>query len=191
MAAASTMLPLGTPLPAFELRDVVSGRTVASTELSDTVAIVCFICNHCPFVKHIAPKLADFGRWCREQGVQIVAVCSNDASTHPGDGPDAMAEEARTRGYSFAYLHDEGQEVAAAFRAACTPEFYLFDRQGRLAYRGQFDASRPGNGTPVTGADLKAATEAVLRGDAPTGDQTPSIGCSIKWKAERVPDYAR
>jgi peroxiredoxin len=185
------MLPLGTPLPTFELREVVSGRVVASSELGDSVAVVAFICNHCPYVKHIAPALAEFGRWCKDAGVQIVGVCSNDPTTHPEDGPQAMAEEARQRGYTFPYLFDADQSVAAAFRAACTPEFYLFDRSGRLAYRGQFDSSRPGNGKPVTGADLRAAVDAVLSGHAPSGEQTASIGCSIKWQAGAAPDYAR
>jgi hypothetical protein len=184
-------LPLGTPLPAFELRDVVSERVVSSSELAETVAVVCFICNHCPYVKHIAPVLAEFGRWCQNAGAQIVAVSSNDPATHPEDGPAAMAEEARHRGYIFPYLYDEDQSVALEFRAACTPEFYLFDRAGKLVYRGQFDSSRPGNGKPVTGADLRAAMEAVLAGQTPVADQTASIGCSIKWKPGRAPDYAR
>lgn len=191
MAATSTMLPLGTPMPRFELPDVVSGRTVTSTELGDTVAIVSFICNHCPYVKHVAPRLAEFGRWCREAGVQMLAICPNDATSYPQDGPEAMAVEARERGYPFPYLHDADQSVAKEFHAMCTPEFYLFDRSGRLVYRGEFDDSRPANGKPVTGAALRAAVEAVLEGHAPSAEQTASIGCSIKWKPGRVPDYAR
>jgi peroxiredoxin len=177
------MLALDTSLPRFSLPDTVSGRTVESTEFSGRPLVVAFICNHCPFVKHIRQGLAEFGAYCAAHGVAMVAVSSNDATTHPDDSPENMAKEAREAGYGFPYLYDESQAVARAFQAACTPDLYLFDRNGKLAYRGQFDDSRPGNGVPVTGRDLRAAVDAVVSGRAPSVDQKPSIGCNIKWKA--------
>ncbi|HEY3497782.1 MAG TPA: thioredoxin family protein [Polyangiaceae bacterium] len=183
MAVASNMLPLGTPLPRFSLPDTTTGKTVASTELAGKVAVVAFICNHCPYVKHIRGGLAEFGRYAAERGVRFVAVSSNDPGSHPEDGPEPMAAEARSAGYVFPYLFDETQDVARAFHAACTPEFYVFDAQGKLAYRGQFDAARPKNDVKVTGSDVRAAVDALLAGKAPASDQIPSIGCSIKWKA--------
>jgi peroxiredoxin len=183
MAVSSNMLPLGTPIPRFSLPDTVSGRTVSSSELAGKPSVVAFICNHCPYVKHIRSALADFGRYCTERGVALVAVSSNDPTTHPDDGPKEMALEARSAGYGFPYLFDESQEVARAFNAACTPEFYVFDSGGKLAYRGQFDGARPKNDVPVTGADVRAAVEALLAGKQPNAEQIPSIGCSIKWKA--------
>lgn len=191
MAVPSQMLPLGTSLPDFSLPDVVSGGILSSAALRGQPAIVAFICNHCPFVKHIREKLAEFGQHCEKSGVALVAINSNDIATYPQDGPQPMAEEAKRVGYSFPYLFDESQDVAKLFQAACTPDFYLFDRSGSLVYRGQFDDSRPGNGKPVTGRDLYAAVDAVVRGDAPVGEQRPSIGCSLKWKAGNEPDYAR
>jgi len=180
----STMVPLGTPCPDFRLPDVVSGRTVSRDDLSKSTALlVMFICNHCPFVKHVRGQLAALGRDFAARGLAIVGICSNDETTHPADGPGPMRTEAIDAGYSFPYLHDEDQKVAKAFDAACTPDFFLYDRARRLAYRGQLDDSRPNNGKPVTGADLRAAIEAVLAGRAPAAPQTPSIGCSIKWKA--------
>jgi peroxiredoxin len=176
------MLDLGTPIPSFELPDTVSGARVASSSLAGKPAVVLFICNHCPFVKHIRSGLAELGRYCRERGVGVVAISSNDARAYPADGPDAMAVEARTVGYVFPYLYDESQSVARAFDAACTPEVYIFDAQGRLAYRGQFDGARPGNGVPVTGRDARAAVDALLEGKAPSADQIPSVGCNIKWR---------
>ena len=183
MAVPSNMLPLGTPLPHFSLPDTVSGRTVASTELAGKANVVAFICNHCPYVKHIRQGLAEFGRYCAERGVPLVAISSNDPTSHPDDGPREMAAEARAAGYGFPYLFDESQAIARAFNAACTPEFYVFGADGKLAYRGQFDASRPKNAVPVTGSDLRAAVDALLAGKSPSGDQIPSIGCSIKWRA--------
>jgi hypothetical protein len=141
------------------------------------------MCNHCPFVKHIRQGLADFGAHCAEKGAALVAISSNDVANYPDDSPENMAKEAREAGYGFPYLYDESQAVARAFNAACTPDLYLFDRAGKLAYRGQFDDSRPGNGVPVTGRDLRAALDAVVLGRAPSSEQTPSIGCNIKWKA--------
>jgi len=182
----STMLPLGSALPSFALPDAVSGRVVSSAELAGKPAVVIFICNHCPFVKHIRVELARFGVECRDRGAAMVAISSNDAVAYPDDSPEAMAREAREFGYVFPYVFDETQDVARAFQAACTPDLYIFDAASQLAYRGQFDASRPGNGIPVSGSDARAALDALLSGQRPTLEQIPSIGCNIKWKAERA-----
>jgi peroxiredoxin len=176
------MLALGTPIPPFSLPDAVTGELVSSASLSGTPSVVFFICNHCPFVKHIRGGIADFGRFCRERGVAMVAISSNDAVAYPADAPPAMAVEAKEAGYVFPYLFDESQTVARAFEAACTPDLYIFDAQGKLAYRGQFDGARPGNNVAVTGADARAAIEALLAGVSPSAEQVPSIGCNIKWK---------
>jgi peroxiredoxin len=189
-ATPSQMLTLGTPLPSFSLPDTVSGQIFDSARLRDAPAsIVAFICNHCPFVIHIRDQLAEFGRFCQERDVRMVAVSSNDVDHYAADGPQRMAEEAARVGYTFPYLYDESQAVAQTFHAACTPEFYLFDGSARLVYRGQFDDSRPGNGVPVTGADLRSALEAVLAGESPSEEQKPSVGCNIKWKPGNAPDY--
>ena len=177
------MLPLGTQMPAFSLPDTVSGKIVDSVTFSGKPAVVFFICNYCLFVKHIRAGLADFGRYCREQGVGMVAISSNDASAYPADAPEAMATEAEEAGYVFPYLYDESQAIARAFDAACTPDLYIFDQHGKLAYRGQFDGARPGNDVPVTGRDARAAVVALVQGNTPSSDQIPSIGCNIKWKA--------
>jgi peroxiredoxin len=177
------MLALGTPMPEFSLPDTVSDRTVSASSLSGKPSVVFFVCNHCPFVKHIRTGIADFGRYCQEQGVGMVAISSNDAVAYPADAPPAMAQEAKDAGYVFPYLYDESQSVARAFDAACTPDLYIFDAHGKLAYRGQFDGARPGNDLPVTGADARAAIAALLAGRAPSAEQTPSIGCNIKWKS--------
>jgi len=177
------MLPLGTPIPQFSLPDTVSGALITSSALAGKPAVVFFICNHCPFVKHIRGGLADFGRYCRERGAAMVAISSNDASAYPADAPPAMVIEAKEAGYVFPYLYDETQEVAKAFEAACTPDLYIFDAQGKLAYRGQFDGARPGNDVPVTGRDARAALDALLLGKSPSDEQIPSIGCNIKWRA--------
>jgi len=183
MAVQSSLLPLGTPLPSFRLTDTVSGRVVASADFAGRPLVVAFICNHCPYVKRIRDGLAAFGRYASERGVGFVGVSSNDPAAYPEDAPDKMALEARAAGWSFPYLFDETQGTARAFQAACTPEFYVFDAQGALAYRGQFDEARPKNDAPVTGADVRAAVEALLAGQSPKSEQKPSIGCSIKWKA--------
>jgi peroxiredoxin len=183
MAVPSNMLPLGTPLPSFRLTDTVSGRLVASDELKGRPSVVAFICNHCPYVKHIRTSLAEFGNYCKARNVALLAISSNDPAAYPDDAPEKMSAEAKSQGYAFPYLFDESQSVARAFDAACTPEFYVFDAHGKLAYRGQFDEARPKNNVPVTGADVRAAVDAVLAGRAPNADQKPSIGCSIKWKA--------
>lgn len=181
------MLPLGTPLPAFRLPDP-SGRVVASGDFAGAPLLVMILCNHCPYVKHIADDLARFARDYAAKGLAMVAISANDVVSHPEDAPPRMAEEAKRRGYVFPYLYDESQAVAKAFHAACTPEFYLFDREGRLAYRGRFDGSTPGNSVPVTGADLRAAADAVLAARPAAAEQKPSVGCSIKWKSGNAPD---
>jgi thiol-disulfide isomerase/thioredoxin len=186
----STMTPLGSVLPSFTLPDVVSGKRVSDTDFADAPALlVMFICNHCPFVRHVRAGLAAFARDYQPRGLAIVAISSNDTDAFPQDGPDGMREEAREAGYTFPYLFDESQEVAKAFQAACTPDFFLFDGDRRLVYRGQFDASRPSNQVPVTGADLRAAADAVLAGRKTAEPQTPSIGCNIKWKPGNAPPY--
>jgi len=187
----STMLPLGTVAPDFRLPDT-DGRPVARDDFADAQALlVAFICNHCPYVKHIRDELARFGRDYADSGLAMVAISANDVGSHPQDGPAEMAAEARQAGYVFPYLYDETQTVAKAYHAACTPEFYLFDGDRRLVYRGQFDDSRPGNDVPVTGRDLRAAVDAVLAGRPVAAEQKPSIGCNIKWRRGNEPAYAR
>jgi thiol-disulfide isomerase/thioredoxin len=153
--------------------------------------LVMFICNHCPFVKHIRPGLSVFAREYQAKGLAIVGINSNDAGEYPEDSPDQMVKEIKSAGYVFPYLYDETQSVAKAYRAACTPDFFLFDAARTLVYRGQFDDSRPGNGLPVTGKDLRAAADAALAGRPISRDQKPSIGCNIKWKTDSAPDYTR
>ena len=184
------MLPWGTLAPDFRLPDAVSGRTVALSDFAKKpVLVVMFICNHCPYVKHIRTGLAAFARDYQAKDVGIVAINANDVADYPEDSPAKMKTEAKAAGYIFPYLFDETQAVAKAYHAACTPDLYVFDRSRKLVYRGQFDDSRPGNGRPVTGADLRAACDAVLAGRAPAADQKPSIGCNIKWKPGNEPDY--
>lgn len=179
----STMRQLGSSLPAFELTDTRNGETVTDAYLRGRgPAVVAFICNHCPFVVHIRAALVEFGQWCQEAGVPFVAISSNSVESYPQDGPKPMAVEAKKHGFTFPYLYDEKQTAAREFGAACTPDFYAFDAAGKLAYRGQFDGSRPGNAVPVTGGDLRAAVQSLLAGTAPSSDQKPSIGCGIKWK---------
>jgi peroxiredoxin len=186
----STMLELGTEAPDFRLPDAVSGRVVSRDDFRDAPALlVMFISNHCPYVKHLQHELARLGRDYDERGVGIVAIGANDVERYPQDGPEAMKQEAETIGYPFPYLFDESQEVAHAYRAACTPDFFLFDGERRLVYRGQLDASRPGNDVAVTGNDLRAALDLVLAGEPVPEEQTPSIGCGIKWKPGNEPGY--
>lgn len=189
VAVNSTMLPLGSEMPAFELPDF-DGQTFSSESLKDAPGtLVMFICNHCPYVKHVRPRLAEVTKDLAGRGLAVVGINSNDAGAYPDDSPEAMAAEAAEWGYTFPYLVDEEQTVARTFRAACTPDFFLFDGSGRLAYRGQFDDSRPKNGLEVTGADLMAAAEAVLDGRPVPPGQRPSVGCNIKWKPGNEPDY--
>jgi peroxiredoxin len=186
----STMLPLGTKVPPFRLPDP-QGKYVSSEDFKNAPALlVAFICNHCPFVQHIRAEFAKVAREYQAKGVGIVGIMSNDLGISPDDRPEKMAEEARQIGYVFPYLFDETQEVAKAYHAACTPDLYLFDGKGLLVYRGQFDASRPDNGIPVTGKDLRAALDKVLAGQTIPTNQTPSIGCNIKWKSGNEPKYA-
>ncbi len=186
-AVESQMLELGTEAPEFSLPDPDGERHSLRSDAS--ASLVMFICNHCPFVKHVADELAAIGRDYAARNVDIVAINSNDVAAYPADGPDAMRQEAVQRGYTFPYVLDEDQSVAKVFRAACTPDFFLFDAERRLAYRGQLDDSRPSNDVPVSGADLRAALDAVLAGSAPAPRQTPSIGCNIKWRPGNAPDY--
>ena len=182
MAIESNMLPLGTNAPVFRLPDY-KGRIVSIDDFAAAPALlVAFICNHCPYVKHIRNEFARFAREYHPRGLAVVAIAANDTETHPQDGPQGMAEEAEAAGYAFPYLFDETQKVARAYQAACTPDFFLFDRGRTLVYRGQFDASRPGSNVPVTGADMRAACDAVLADKPIAFEQRPSIGCSIKWK---------
>lgn len=186
---ASTMLSLGTAAPDFSLPGV-DGKTVTLGDFQGTPALlVIFLCNHCPFVKHVADGLAALARDYQEKGVGIVGINSNDVANHPEDSPEKMLEEARERGYPFAYLSDKSQEVAKNYQAACTPDFFVFDGEQKLVYRGQMDGSRPGNDVSVTGEDLRAALDAVLKGEALSADQKPSIGCNIKWQAGNEPGY--
>lgn len=185
----STMLALGTSAPGFQLPDP-SGKLTSLADFKDAPALlVAFICNHCPFVKHIRKEFAEFAREYQAKGVGIVAINSNDAETYPEDSPEKMAEESKRAGYTFPFLYDETQEVAKAYHAACTPDFFLFDRERRLVYRGQFDDSRPGNSKPVTGADMRNALDAVLAKRSVDPHQKPSVGCNIKWKRATAPDY--
>jgi peroxiredoxin len=185
----STMLPLGTVAPDFELPNVDGRMVDYAAAAGPKGTVVMFICNHCPFVKHVADQLAILGRDYLTRGIGFAAVSSNDVSSHPADSPEQMVAEADERGYPFPYLYDQTQEVAKAYRAACTPDFYLFDADRRLVYRGQLDASRPGGDVPVTGNDLRAAIDGLLAGGPPAPDQVPSLGCNIKWKAGNEPDY--
>lgn len=185
----STMQPLGIKAPSFNLPDP-QGKTVSIHDFKDAPALlVVFMCNHCPFVLHVLPHFAGLAKEYQERGVAIVGISSNDVTTYPQDRPEKMAELSQSKGLTFPYLYDESQEVAKAYGAACTPDFYLFDRNRQLVYRGQMDGSRPGNNRPLTGADLRAAMDAVLEGRPVSDDQKPSIGCNIKWKRGNAPAY--
>jgi peroxiredoxin len=185
----STMLPLGTIAPAFNLPNV-DGRMVSIDDFKSAPALlVAFVCNHCPFVKHVADAFAQLAQEYTAKGAAVVAISSNDVANYPADSPEQMVHEAETRGYAFPYLYDETQAVAKAYRAACTPDFYVFDKNHKLVYRGQMDDSRPDSGIPVTGKDLRAALDAVLAGKPVSEQQKPSIGCNIKWKPGNEPDY--
>ncbi len=187
----STMLALGTQAPTFTLPNPSTGQEVSLAQFKGQPVLVAFICNHCPFVLHILDGFIQFAREYAEKGLAIVAINANDIEHYPDDSPEKMQALAKQKGFPFPYLFDESQEVAKAYRAACTPDFFLFDRSGKLVYRGQFDSARPGNSVPVTGADLRAACDAVLQGEAPQGEQIPSLGCNIKWRAGHAPEYAQ
>ena len=185
----STMLPLGTNVPDFKLPDT-EGKMVSLADFKDRAAlVVIFMCNHCPYVVHIRAGLAQLARDYQSRGVGIVGINANDVENYPSDGPAMMRGEVKKAGYTFPYLYDETQSVAKAYRAACTPDIFLFDKNQKLVYRGQFDASRPGSGIPVTGKDLRAALNFVLAGKPISENQQASIGCNIKWKAGNEPDY--
>ncbi len=185
----STMLPLGTQAPEFTLINV-DATSVSLSQFSEAKAlVVVFMCNHCPFVKHLADALAQFGQECLGMDVAMVGISSNEVSNFPADSPEQMVHEAEQRGYTFPYLFDETQEVAIAYRAACTPDFYVFDEHQKLAYRGQFDSSRPDTDIAVTGEDLRRAVKAIAAGEPAPEPQVPSLGCNIKWKSGAEPDY--
>ena len=187
---ASTMLPLGTQAPDFHLPDVVSGKSISLATFADKKALlVMFICEHCPFVKHIKAELAQLGKDYIPNNLAIVAISSNDINKYPADAPESLKEMAIELGFNFPLCYDETQETAKAYTAACTPDFFIFDAERKLVYRGQLDDSRPSNGKPVTGADLRAAIEGVLAGKPVVGEQKPSIGCNIKWKPGNEPNY--
>ncbi|MEH2265610.1 thioredoxin family protein [Nostoc sp.] len=187
---ASTMLPLGTKAPDFHLPEVVSGKeTSLSTFAEKKALVVMFICRHCPFVKHIQQELVQLGKDYFTSDLAIVAISANDAKNYPDDAPESLQAFATEQGFNFTLCYDESQETAKAYTAACTPDFFVFDEQRQLVYRGQLDDSRPSNGKPVTGADLRAAIEAVLAGQPVTNDQKPSVGCNIKWKSGNQPSY--
>jgi peroxiredoxin len=183
-ATESTMMPLGTIAPPFDLPEVMGGRVTSADHADERALLVMFICNHCPYVKHVRAELARLGRDYEARGIAIVGISSNDAVAYPADSFERMREEKQAAGYPFPCLYDETQDVARAYGAACTPDFFVFDADRKLVYRGQLDDSRPGNGRPVTGRDVRSALDAVLEGRAVSGDQRPSLGCSIKWKRE-------
>lgn len=186
----STMAELGTPANHFNLTDTVSGETVSlSTFAGKKGLLIMFICNHCPFVVHVKDQLAKLGQHYKDADLGIVAISSNDAEKYPDDSPEKMKAFAAANGFSFPYLFDEDQSVAKMYKASCTPDFFLYDESRLLAYRGQLDSSRPGNDEPNDGADLRAAIDAVLRGEQPSAEQKPSIGCNIKWKPGNEPEY--
>ena len=192
MLTASTMLPLGTKAPDFDLPDAVSGRRVTLASFHDRkLLLVMFLCRHCPYVQHVKAELSRLARDYAVQSVGLLAISANDAQNYPDDAPESLGEFARQEGFTFPLCHDESQATAKAYTAACTPDFFLFDRARRLLYRGQLDDSRPGNGKPVTGRDLRQALDAALAGKPVGQDQRPSAGCNIKWKPGREPAYFR
>jgi peroxiredoxin len=191
VATASTMLPLGTSAPDFNLPDT-EGNMMSLADFKETPALlVVFMCNHCPYVKHILSNLVELIKEYQEKGVTIVGINSNDVDNFPEDSPEMMAKKVKEAGFTFPYLYDETQAVAKAYRAACTPDFFLFDKERKLVYRGQMNESRPGNNIPVTGADLRDALDAVLEEKQVPAEQKPSMGCNIKWKPGNEPNYAK
>lgn len=179
----STMVPLDSPVPEFVLPDTVSGKNITYADVKGDVAtVIMFICNHCPFVVHVNPQLITLAEDYDSRGIRFLAISANDVRTHPDDAPDKMRERALALGYPFPYCYDESQKTARAFDAACTPDFFIYDRNDRLVYRGQLDESRPGNGLPVTGADIRRALDCLLAGKPVPAEQRPSMGCNVKWK---------
>ena len=190
MAVMSTMLPLGTKAPDFKLPDVLTGKKISLSDFSkNRFLLVMFICRHCPYVKHVQAQLVQMGKDYQPQNVGMVAISSNDAEKYPDDSPESLREMAKSLGFSFPLCYDESQETAKAYRAACTPEFYLFNENRELIYRGQLDDSRPNSGIPVTGKDLRGALDSALAGKPISPEQKPGIGCNIKWKPGHEPDY--
>ncbi len=185
----STMLELGSPARDFSLPEPASGNTVSLADYAGRPLLVVFSCNHCPFVLHIVDSFAEFANAALGRGLGVVMINANDVAEYPADSPDRMVDFARAHGFEFPYLYDESQRAAIAYRAACTPDFFLFDADHRLVYRGQYDGARPGNGVEITGRDLRAAVDALLAGDPIPAEQVPSIGCNIKWRAGNAPDY--
>lgn len=192
LTPSTMMLELGATAPDFSLPEPATGRTVALADCKGAPGLlVIFMCNHCPYVKHIRHALAEFAREYQARGLKIVGINANDVANYPDDSPAKMVEEVKAMNYTFPYLYDEMQEVAKAYHAACTPDLYLFDQELKLVYRGQFDGSRPGNTVAVTGADLRVAADALLAGRIVSPEQKPSMGCNIKWKAGNEPEYCR
>ena len=189
MAHLSTMLELGVAAPSFALPEPATGKTVSSDDFVGKPMLVAFICNHCPYVVHIREAFMEMAKEYQAKGVAVVAINANDVANYPDDSPEKMVDEVKLAGYDFPYLFDETQAVAQAYKAACTPDFFLFDPQHKLFYRGQFDDSRPRNDAPVTGADMRAALDALLQGADAPDDQKASMGCNIKWKAGNQPEY--
>lgn len=186
------MLALGTPAPDFNLFDAISGKNVSlSTFAGKRALLVMFICRHCPYVQHVKSELSKIGRDYQDKSLGIVAISANDVSVYPQDSPESLAEMAKEEDFNFPYLYDETQNVAKSYTAACTPDFFLFDKDQKLVYRGQLDDSRPGSEIPVTGKDLRFAIDAVLSGAAVDSNQKPSMGCGIKWKEGNEPEYAK
>lgn len=186
----STMLPLGTPAPDFSLSDVITGQTITLANFAGAPALlVMFICRHCPFVKHVEAELAQLGKDYQPRGVAMVAISANSLQTHPQDGPEHLKAQAEALGFTFPYCFDGSQETAKRYTAACTPDFFMFDQEKKLVYRGQLDDSRPSNGLPVTGKDLRSALDAVLAGLPVTTEQRPAVGCNIKWTPGNEPAY--
>jgi len=186
---ASTMLELGTPAPDFNLPEPATGRSVSLADFKGKPLLVVFSCNHCPYVIHILQSFTEYANNAQRQGLAVVMINANDVDNYADDSPEKMVELAEQYGFEFPYLYDESQSVALAYRAACTPDFFLFDQHHKLVYRGQYDGARPGNNEEISGVDLKAATDALLSNSSLTTDQMPSMGCNIKWRAGNEPAY--
>ena len=189
VSTASTMLELGTSAPEFSLLEPLTGKNISLSDYADTPVLVAFVCNHCQFVVHIMDAFTEFAREYQSKGLETIAINANDVANYPDDSPEKMIELAKQNDFSFRYLFDESQQTAKAYRAACTPDFFLFDKEHTLVYRGQFDSARPKNDSPITGADMRAAATTVLNGEVPGPDQIASLGCNIKWKEGNSPDY--